>query len=75
MSESEIRSYHGRPVIKEPVWTWEIPTYFFTGGIAGADSELSRVRGVQPQCICVRDLVQPLRVRAAGVNLNWETKC
>jgi len=35
------RSYYGRPVIKEPVWTWEIPCYFFTGGLAGASSVLS----------------------------------
>ena len=34
-------SYYGRPVIKEPVWTWEVPTYFFTGGLAGASSVLS----------------------------------
>lgn len=38
---SEMRSYYGRPVIKEPTWTWEIPTYFFTGGLAGASSVLS----------------------------------
>ena len=41
MSENGYRSYYGRPVIKEPVWTWEIPTYFFTGGLAGASSVLS----------------------------------
>jgi formate-dependent nitrite reductase membrane component NrfD len=29
-------TYYGLPVLKEPVWTWEIPTYFFTGGLAGA---------------------------------------
>jgi Polysulfide reductase len=34
-------SYYGRPILKEPVWTWEIPTYFFTGGLAGASSTLS----------------------------------
>jgi hypothetical protein len=28
--------YYGRPILKEPVWTWEIPTYFFVGGTAGA---------------------------------------
>jgi polysulfide reductase-like protein len=38
---SETRSYYGRPVIKEPTWTWEIPTYFFTGGLSGASSVLS----------------------------------
>jgi formate-dependent nitrite reductase membrane component NrfD len=38
---SEMRSYYGRPIVKEPVWTWEIPTYFFTGGVAGASAVLS----------------------------------
>jgi hypothetical protein len=35
------RSYYGRPVIKEPTWTWQIPAYFFTGGLSGASSVLS----------------------------------
>lgn len=34
------RSYYGRPIVKEPVWTWEIATYFFTGGLAGASATL-----------------------------------
>jgi hypothetical protein len=38
---TEMRSYYGRPIIKEPVWTWEVPTYFFTGGLAGASAVLS----------------------------------
>src|SRR4051812_49619437 len=38
-----MRSYYGRPVIKEPVWQPEIPWYFFTGGLAGASSVLSLV--------------------------------
>jgi Polysulfide reductase len=37
----EPRSYHGQPVIKRPVWTWEIPLYFFTGGVAGAGAGLA----------------------------------
>jgi hypothetical protein len=36
-----MRSYYGRPVLKEPVWEQEIPWYFFTGGLAGASSVLS----------------------------------
>src|SRR5205823_3038350 len=28
-----VRSYHGQQVLKEPVWTWEIPCYFFMGGL------------------------------------------
>jgi hypothetical protein len=39
--KAEPRSYYGQPVLKEPVWTWEIPAYFFTGGLAGASSALA----------------------------------
>jgi Polysulphide reductase, NrfD len=38
--EAEFRSYYGRPIIKEPVWTWEVPWYFFAGGLAGASASL-----------------------------------
>jgi hypothetical protein len=34
-------SYYGQPVIKEPVWTWEIPCYFWTGGVAGASAGIA----------------------------------
>lgn len=27
--------YYGHPVVKSPVWTWEVPLYFFVGGLAG----------------------------------------
>jgi formate-dependent nitrite reductase membrane component NrfD len=40
---TETKSYYGRPIVKEPVWTWEIPCYFFAGGLAGASSTLSLV--------------------------------
>jgi hypothetical protein len=36
-----IRSYHGQPVLKEPIWSWEIPCYFYTGGLTGAASGLA----------------------------------
>jgi formate-dependent nitrite reductase membrane component NrfD len=38
---TEMRSYYGRPILKEPTWTWEIPAYFFAGGLAGASAVLS----------------------------------
>jgi DMSO reductase anchor subunit len=37
-------------VIKPPTWTWEIPCYFYTGGLAGASAGLaylSHLRGNQ----------------------------
>jgi formate-dependent nitrite reductase membrane component NrfD len=37
---TEMQSYYGRPIVKEPVWQPEIPTYLFTGGIAGGCSLL-----------------------------------
>jgi hypothetical protein len=33
-----VPTYHGRPVVKEPAWTWEVPWYLFAGGMAGASS-------------------------------------
>jgi hypothetical protein len=31
-------SYYGLPVLKKPMWTWEVPLYFFLGGIAGVSA-------------------------------------
>ena len=48
MSSVDGRSYYGQPVLKEPVWTPEIPVYFFTGGLGGASAGLaflSELRG------------------------------
>jgi hypothetical protein len=36
-------SYYGRPILQEPTWTWEIPTYFFFGGMAGAAAPFALV--------------------------------
>ncbi|HWS71930.1 MAG TPA: NrfD/PsrC family molybdoenzyme membrane anchor subunit [Thermoanaerobaculia bacterium] len=33
--------YYGLPLLKAPVWTWEIPTYFFVGGAAGASAVIA----------------------------------
>jgi formate-dependent nitrite reductase membrane component NrfD len=47
-------SYYGLPVLKAPVWTWEIPLYFFIGGIAGMSACLALVAqffGSEPSLI------------------------
>lgn len=36
-------TYHGLPILKSPVWKAWIPTYFFTGGVAGASAVLGAV--------------------------------
>ena len=33
--------YYGEPVVKPPVWTWEIPLYFFFGGMAGMSAVIA----------------------------------
>jgi len=35
------QSYYGQPVLKEPVWTPEVPLYFYTGGLGGASAGLA----------------------------------
>jgi hypothetical protein len=35
-----------RPILKEPTWTPEIPTYFYVGGLAGASAALGWVSGI-----------------------------
>src|SRR5246500_2091739 len=34
-SGASATSYHGQPVLKAPTWTWQVPLYFFVGGVAG----------------------------------------
>lgn len=38
--------YFGRPVLKPPVWTWEVPLYFFVGGLAGGAAVIAGVGAV-----------------------------
>src|SRR5215208_2528307 len=33
--------YYGQPVVKPPVWTWEIPVYFFVGGLGGMSAMIA----------------------------------
>jgi formate-dependent nitrite reductase membrane component NrfD len=33
--------YFGQPVVRPPVWTWEVPLYFFTGGLAGMSAVIA----------------------------------
>jgi hypothetical protein len=38
---AEPRSYYGRAVIAEPVWSPEIPLYFWVGGLSGASAPVA----------------------------------
>jgi len=50
----EPTSYYGLPLVKPPVWTWEIPLYFFAGGAAGASSVVAltaQLTGASPSLV------------------------
>jgi hypothetical protein len=57
-----VSEYPGRPVLKRPVWTWEVPVYFFVGGLAGA----SAVLGLAADLAGQRKLARNARVAAAA---------
>ena len=29
-------TYYDRPLLKEPVWEWMVPAYYYVGGLTGA---------------------------------------
>ncbi|HEY0876628.1 MAG TPA: NrfD/PsrC family molybdoenzyme membrane anchor subunit [Vicinamibacterales bacterium] len=56
--------YYGRPLLKKPVWTWEIPIYFFIGGAAGAAALIAEIASL---CRADQRLVRDARrIAAAG---------
>jgi formate-dependent nitrite reductase membrane component NrfD len=47
-------SYHGNPVLKPPPWTWQVPLYFFVGGVAGISAVIALVAHVAGNAGLVR---------------------
>lgn len=43
VASAEPITYYGLPVIKQPVWIWTVPVYFFVGGVAGSAMVLGAV--------------------------------
>ncbi len=47
-------AYYGQPIVKPPVWTWEVPLYFFVGGLAGMSAAIgasARLLGAEPELV------------------------
>ena len=47
-------NYYNLPLLKPPVWTWEVPAYFFVGGAAGATAFIAfaaRVTGADAKLV------------------------
>src|SRR5438067_3523370 len=64
-STADAESYYGLPMLKEPVWKWPIPTYFYVGGLAGASAALG-VAAARFGDPALRPLCERTRVIAAG---------
>lgn len=47
-------SYYGQPIIKEPVWTPEIPWYLFAGGLAGASATFAYLNELSGEHVLAR---------------------
>jgi hypothetical protein len=61
-------SYHDLPLLKPPVWTWEVPAYFFIGGAAGASAVIAAAAQVGN---ADETLVRDARwIAAIGANLS-----
>lgn len=65
---SASNGYYGLPLLKQPVWTWEVPAYFAVGGAAG----VAAVIGVAAQLTRADErLVRDARwIAAIGANLS-----
>ena len=61
-------TYANHPLVKPPVWTWEVPTYFFVGGAAGASAVLAAAAQMSG---ADEELVRDARwIAAAGATLS-----
>src|SRR5213079_2150054 len=38
--------YYGEPVVRPPVWTWEVPLYFFVGGLGGMSAVIAAAAAI-----------------------------
>jgi hypothetical protein len=65
---SSSNGYYGLPLLKQPVWTWEIPVYFAVGGAAGVAAMI----GLAAQLAGAdKRLVRDARwIAAIGANLS-----
>jgi formate-dependent nitrite reductase membrane component NrfD len=60
--EEATTTYYDRPVLKEPVWIWAVPAYFYAGGVAGAAATLGAAASTTGE---LEDLAARCRVIAA----------
>ena len=58
---TESPSYYNDPMLKQPVWIWSIPTYFYVGGVAGVGATFG----------AAAQLVAPEQMRSLITKARW----
>jgi formate-dependent nitrite reductase membrane component NrfD len=59
--EKSLATYYGQPLLKEPVWIWTVPAYFYVGGVAGAALVLGATAQIQDDGGSLLSLVRKSR--------------
>jgi formate-dependent nitrite reductase membrane component NrfD len=54
-------TYYEHPMLKQPVWIWSIPAYFYVGGVAGVGASLG----------AAAQLAAPSSMRSLVVRSRW----
>ncbi|MBV9762012.1 MAG: polysulfide reductase NrfD [Acidobacteriaceae bacterium] len=54
-------SYYNQPLLKQPVWIWSIPAYFYVGGVAGVGATLG----------AAAQLMAPKSMRSLVIRSRW----
>lgn len=54
-------SYYDHPMLKQPVWIWSIPAYFYVGGVAGVGATLG----------AAAQLMAPYSMRSLVMRARW----
>jgi hypothetical protein len=63
-----MNNYYDLPLLKKPVWTWEVPVYFFVGGAAGASAMIGLAAQLSD---ADKRLIRDARwIAAIGANLS-----
>lgn len=60
--------YYGHPVVKAPVWTWEVALYFFVGGLAGMAAVIAMAAHAARQSPLL--LLDAMRLAALGAVIS-----
>ena len=53
--------------LKPPVWTWEVPAYFFVGGVAGTAAVVAATAGLKPDGAAIADHARWLAAIGAAI--------